>query len=95
LIGVGFDPMARPADLAHSDAILIAAEPGSIHAPMSTKAKLPATKENLERDLVSHARLPVETQELLDLEDQASKSTGAEQVVITQQIEEKARKAQS
>jgi hypothetical protein len=60
---------------------------------MSAKSKPTSTRKNLGRDLASHERLPEKTKELLDLAEQAEKTPGPEQVVITDQINEKSRKA--
>jgi hypothetical protein len=55
---------------------------------MSKKTTPQATKQKLERDLATFARLPEKTKELMTLKDDLEKTDGPEQTVISQQIEE-------
>jgi hypothetical protein len=58
---------------------------------MTTKSKTQATEKDPGKDLATFERLPERTKDLLKLKDQAEKATGPGQVVITGQIERKAR----
>lgn len=60
---------------------------------MSTKLKPAATEKKSGRDLATFAQLPKNTKDLLNLKEQAEKTTGPAQVAITKQIEDKDRKA--
>jgi hypothetical protein len=55
------------------------------------KSKSQASEKDPGKDLGTFERLPEITKDLLKLQDQAEKATGPEQVVITGQIERKAR----
>lgn len=59
---------------------------------MSTKPKPQATERDPGPDSATFERLPEETKDLMKLKDQDEKTTGPEQVEITKQIKEKARK---
>lgn len=61
---------------------------------MSKKSKPPTTEKDPGQGLVTFERLPEKTKELLKLMDQAEKTIGPEQVVITKEIHDKARKSQ-
>jgi len=63
------------------------------HQPMNTKSKPQATETKPERDQATFEKLPEQTKELMKLKDQEEKTTGTEQVVITKQIQDKARKS--
>jgi hypothetical protein len=60
---------------------------------MSTKIKPQAAEKDFGRDSATFERLPRRTKELLKLKEQAKKATGPENVEITRQIKEKARKS--
>jgi len=60
---------------------------------MSKKSKPHNPEKDPGQDLATFERLPEKTKELLKLKDQVEKTIGPEQVVITKQIHDKARKS--
>jgi hypothetical protein len=59
---------------------------------MSAKPKPSTTRKNLGRDLVSHKKLPGNTKELMELEHLKERTTGTEELEVTQKIADKATK---
>lgn len=49
------------------------------------------TKESVEGDQKTHDLLPAKTKELLQLQDQAQKASGPDEVAITKEIAEKSK----
>ncbi len=61
---------------------------------MSTKSKPEDNDDDLEEDLETFEEMPEKTKDLMKLKKEDEKTTGAEQVEITEEIEEKTNKPQ-
>jgi hypothetical protein len=61
---------------------------------MSKKPKQQITRKSLGQDPALHETLPKQTKELLELKAHPEKAIGPEQLVLTREIEEKAREPQ-
>jgi hypothetical protein len=62
---------------------------------MNKKSKSEAIEKAPEDHQAIFEKLPEETKELMKLKNQKERVTGSEQVVVTREIEEKARKSET